>query len=334
MCGPVAMREVLSRLSLAAFAVAFCGACEGSSPRFAQPVYFQASDSAYVIRRVEARFGQGEFEDGYDETQILFGSILDVDKTPSGWAVVDGLNRHIVLLDSVLNPLRVVGRVGEGPGEFQAPSQLSMLGDTMGIFDMSTGRVSYLGPQGDLLRVSEPAGRYAMAFAVHSDLGEFFPILSRGHYLLRAAEDRRWLVAPIPVDFRPEIQGPAGLAGMTSNLVAITQDGIVHVLDGRHLALVSYDLDESPVRIAFLPRELRDPLLEEQRELGGTFGGRELLLVRMVNHVGILVDGRVFVSVRHGTTVGYVLDPASVTASPIVVDDNWGWLRNRNARFF
>lgn len=259
---------------------------------------------------------------------------MTVDKTPSGWAVVDGLNRHIVLLDSVLNPLRIVGRVGEGPGEYQAPSQLSMLGDTMSIFDMSTGRVSYLSPQGDFLRISEPAGRYAMAFAIHPKLGRFFPILSREHYLLRVTEDKQRLVAPIPVGFRPEVEGPAGLAGMTSNLAAIAQDGAVHVLDGRHLALVSYDPDESPVRIALLPREMRDPLLKEQRELGSTFGGREVLLVRVVNHIGILVDGRVFVSVGHGTTVGYVLDPASVTASPIVVEDDWGWLRNRNARFF
>lgn len=173
--------QLFSRMCPAAFAIAFCGACEGSSAGFAQPVYFQASDSAYVIRSVDARVGQGEADAEFDETRVLFGSILDVDKTPSGWAVVDGLNRHIVLLDSVLNPLRIVGRVGEGPGEYEAPSQLSMLGDTMSVFDMSTGRVSYLSPQGDFLRISEPAGRYAMAFAIHPKLGRFFPILSREH---------------------------------------------------------------------------------------------------------------------------------------------------------
>lgn len=155
----------------AALAVLFGGACGDSSSPVAEPAHFRQSDSAYVIRAVEARFGQGELVGGQEGEQIVFGSILDVDRTPSGWAVVDGLNDHIVLLDSDLNPLRIVGRVGEGPGEFQSPFQLSMLGDTMAVFDMSAGRISYLGPEGDFLRVSEPVRRFAMTFAFHPTSG-------------------------------------------------------------------------------------------------------------------------------------------------------------------
>lgn len=74
--------ELFSRMCSAVFAIAFCGACEGSSAGFAQPAYFQASDSAYVIRSVDARVGQGETDAEFDETQVLFGSILDSRQDP------------------------------------------------------------------------------------------------------------------------------------------------------------------------------------------------------------------------------------------------------------
>ncbi|MDE2875981.1 MAG: hypothetical protein OXU69_15895 [Gemmatimonadota bacterium] len=212
----------------AALAVLFGGACGDSSSPVAEPAHFRQSDSAYVIRAVEARFGQGELDDGQEREQIVFGSILDVDRTPSGWAIVDGLNDHIVLLDSALNPLRIVGRVGEGPGEFQSPFQLSMLGDTMAVFDMSAGRISYLGPEGDFLRVSEPVRRFAMTFAFHPASGVFFPVLSEHHYLLRTTGDRQSLVAPIPADFRREV---------VDDDWSRLRDGNAKTFDGRYLVL-------------------------------------------------------------------------------------------------
>ena len=160
---------------LAAFAVLSCGACERPSSRSsAEPVYFSETDSAYVISNVEARLG------GFGDDRIAFGSIVDVEKIPSGWAVLDGINRHIVFVDGDLNPVRIVGGVGEGPGEFQAPGQLAMAGDTIAVLEMgSGGRVSYLGPQGDFLRVSSHVGHPVESIAIHPDSGRFFPILSR-----------------------------------------------------------------------------------------------------------------------------------------------------------
>ena len=94
-----------------------------SSRSAAEPVYFAESDSAYVIGKVEARLG------GSGDDRITFGSIIDVERLPSGWAVLGGINQRIVLMDGDLNPTRIVGGRGEGPGEFQAAWQLAVVAD-------------------------------------------------------------------------------------------------------------------------------------------------------------------------------------------------------------
>ncbi len=278
-------------------------------------MYFSESDSAYVISKVEARLG------GFGDDRVAFGSILDVEKIPSGWAVLDGINRHIVFVDRDLNPLRIVGGAGEGPGEFQAPGQLAMVGDTIAVLEMgSGGRVSYIGPQGNFLRVSGHVGHPVGSIAVHPDSGRFYPILAREHYLMRVTgdEDPRQ-IARVPAIFLPEIKGSADIAE-TPNLVAVTEDGTVHVLDGEHLALVSYDgSDDTGGRIALLPMEARNRLLEERSQTGKTFGGYELLLEQTVTRLDPLADGRLFARVRYRASEGYVLDPGSMTATPIVV---------------
>lgn len=54
----------------------------------------------------------------------------------------------------------------------------------------------------------------------------------------------------------------------------------------------------------------------------------------MVLKIEPVGDGRLFVSVKRDATVGYVLDPASLTATPIIVDDDWSRLRDGNAKTF
>ena len=120
----------------------------------------------------------------------------------------------------------------------------------------------------------------------------------------------------------------------TSNLVAITQDRTVHVLDGRHLALVGYSPDGAAARVALLPRELREKHLKELTAAEDATWQYELMGVQIVTRVDPLADGSLFLSVRHGTAVGYVVDTASLTATPIVIGDDWHGLRERNAKYF
>ena len=208
---------------------------------------------------------------------------------------------------------------GEGPGEFQAPGQLAMASDTIAVLEMgSGGRVSYLGPQGDFLRVSGNVGHPVMSMAIHPDSGRFFPILSREHYLVRAMEkERPRRIARIPPEFVPEIEGSAGEAGMTPNLVAVTTDGTAHVLDGQYLALVSFNPGEDRVgRIALLPREMRDQKLRERSEAGNTLGGYEVLMSQTVMRLDPLADGRLFTSVRYGTSRGIRPGPRVPDGNP------------------
>ena len=301
----------MSTLALLTF-----GACDGPSSRSAaEPVFFPESDSAYVMGKVEARLG------GFGDDRVAFGSILDVEKIPSGWAVLDGLNRHIVFVDGDLNSPRIVGGPGEGPGEFQAPKQLAMVGDTIAVLE-SGGRVSYLAPKGGFLRRSGHVGHPVGSVAIRPDLGRFFPILSRVHYLVRATVDvGPQQIARVPAAFVPEIKGSAGTGGMTPNLVAVTGDGTAHVLDGKHLALVSFDAGyDTGGRIAFLPREMRDRKLKEMTEAATSFGGVEISSSQWVTMLDPLDDGRLFMRVAHGAGQGYVLDPGSLTATPIMVE--------------
>ena len=112
---------------------------------------------------------------------------------------------------------------------------------------------------------------------------------------------------------------------MTPNLVAVTDDGTAHVLDGEHLALVSYDAGYGTGgRIAFLPREMRDQKLKEMTEAATSFGGKEISLAQWVTMLDPLDDGRLFMRVAHGDSQGYVLDPWSLAATPIMVEsDHW-----------
>ena len=284
-------------------------------------MHFSESDSAYVISKVEARLG------GFGDDRVAFGSILDVEKIPSGWAVLDGLNRHIVFVDGDLNSPRIVGGPGEGPGEFQTPWQLAMVGDTIAVFEKgSGGRISYLGPRGGFLRRSGHVGHPVGSVAIHPELGRFFPILSREYYLVRATEDEGpRQIARVPAAFVPEIKGSAGARGMTPNLVAVAGDGTAHVFDGQHLALVSFDAGyDTGGRIAFLPREMRDQKLKEMTEAPTSFGGVESFFTQWVTMLDPLDDGRLFMRVAHGDSQGYVLDPGSLAATPIVVEsDHW-----------
>ena len=306
--------------ALAVIAVLSCSACERPSTRsFAEPLYFSESDSAYVMGKVEARLG------GFGDDRVAFGSILDVEKIPSGWAVLDGINNRIVLVDGDLNPTRTVGGRGEGPGEFQAAWQLAVVGDTIVVFETgSGGKTSYLGPQGDFLRVSRHVPHAVFSFAIHPRLGRFFPILSRDHYLLRATDDALpERIAQVPAAFVTEVEGSAGAMGLTPNLVAVTPDGTAHVLDDEHLAVVSYDPGDDAVgRITFLPREMRDWKLEERKRYENVTwsGGYEELPMSTAGMMDAMPDGRIFISFGYGATKGYVLDPGSQTATPVVID--------------
>lgn len=99
--------------------------------------------------------GAAEGADAY-----LFSDVRAVLPLPGGEiAVADGLSAEIRFFDSAGAHLRTVGRVGDGPGEYQALSSLELCAGELHAFDGRLGRLTVLSLRGDLVdsyRLLEP----------------------------------------------------------------------------------------------------------------------------------------------------------------------------------
>ena len=312
-------------LSVAGNLLLTLSACElPSSAPPAEITYFSESESEYAIGPVIARL------DEYDERGMFaaIGAILGVD---TGYVVADGLNHQLVLLDKQLNPLRTMGRQGEGPGEYQFPSRLARDGDHVAVLDVGLGRVSFLTVGGDFTRSRQVTGNLR-DLAAHPELGllvagDAFP----DHYLVHVTEDGQTGFARIPEGFRTRSE----LFHLRADLVAVTPDGTVHVLDGRQLALVSYDSTGSQTRLVYLPEEARASIIERIESLTESFGGpRTVLGVQSATTLQSLADGRLFVQVTSGNAIGFVLDLDSREAIPITVPSGNQWTQSSGATTF
>ena len=155
-------------------------------------VYFSESSShAYEIGSSDAHFDQ------LDE-RVSFGSIMDLLATPTGYFVADGLDPRIVLFDRNLDPVRIMGRRGEGPGEFRFPSRLVLADDRILVLDGGNARVAYLTLEGDFVTSKQFRGN-ANDVALHPELGllvagDAFP----DHYLSRLTPTGETAFGPIP----------------------------------------------------------------------------------------------------------------------------------------
>lgn len=109
-----------------------------------------------AAQQLPVSFGQDQVV-GRDEE---FGSIMAAKVGPDGSVyVVDHVNTRIVAFDPDGRRRWATGRRGRGPGEFQIPYRLDVRGDgTVFVFDMGTGEVTSLSPEGRYL------SRYALPF--------------------------------------------------------------------------------------------------------------------------------------------------------------------------
>ncbi|MCY3698424.1 MAG: hypothetical protein OXH46_02125 [Gemmatimonadetes bacterium] len=289
-------------------------------------IYFSESTSrAYEIGSSTARLDQ------LDE-RVSFGSIADVLATPGGYFVADGLDPRIVLLDRNLDPLRILGGEGEGPGEYRFPSRLVRADDRILVLDDGNARVAQLTSEGDFVASHRFPG-LARDIAVHPELGLLVAgDASRDHYLARVAEQGHTAFGPIPPELVVDYEGAFQLP---VDLVAVTPDGLIHVLDGDQLALVSYRPDGDLVSIVFLPREMRARGLKRSEERVEAFGGRNRVLgSAIVSTLTPLDDGRLLtrtsaVNANGLITKGLVLDLERLEAIPLVfpADRDRTWAR-------
>ena len=296
-----------------ALGVAGCGGASEAQDD-GRAYFSESTGQVYEIGSSEARLDQ------LDE-RVSFGSIADVLATPGGYFVADGLDPRIVLLDRSLDPIRIIGQEGEGPGEYKFPSRLARADDRILVLDGGNGRVAYLTMEGDFARSQRIPG-FASDIALHPELGllvagNAFP----DHYLARVTAQGDTAFGRIPEELRVDV---GGLFRWPMDLVTVTADGMIHVLDANQLALVSFRPDGELASVTFLPRDLRVSKLESAQEAEETFGGPTRLLgTQSVTTLGPLDDGRLFAritSVRPDSVItkGLVLDPERLEAIPLV----------------
>ncbi|WP_419856984.1 6-bladed beta-propeller [Candidatus Palauibacter irciniicola] len=265
--------------------------------------FAESTSQAYEIGPLGARLGQ------LDE-RVSFGSIADILATPNGYFVADGLDPRIVLLDRKLDPVRIIGREGEGPGEYRFPSRLVRADDRILVLDGGNGRVAYLTLDGDFV-TSQPLPGIASDVAAHPELGllvagDAFP----GHYLARVTAEGTTAFGPIPEELRVDTSG----FRWPLDLVTVTTDGAIHVLDADQLALVSFRPDGDLASVAFLPREMRARELRLAEERVEALGGPDRVIgTQIVSTLRSLEDGRVFV--RNTSE-----NPSGVIAKGLVLD--------------
>lgn len=298
-----------------------------SSAPVADAAFFTESDSAYVIRGLIAQLD-------IDDERAMFGSVMAVVKNADGgYVAIDALNQRLVFMDRDLNPVRTVGREGEGPGEYQLPWVLVRDEDEILVLDEGHARVTHLTASGQFVRVRQLGG-FINDMAIHPELGLLvagmeFP----GYYLSRVIESEQTPLAAKPAELRAE----SAFFQLPNDLVAVTPDGRIHVFDGSGLALASYDGAGRLLRWAYLPEEMRTALLERSARTTEALGGPSVVLGTTLGSVlHALGDRRLFLRITYLDTIGLILDPDSLSATPVTVPDGpeWRWLRDTAVGFF
>jgi hypothetical protein len=162
------------RALLALSAVIFAGC--GSGPPVAVELTAVARDTAgfgvlelsHTLNVVAAAANAYEIEPdlivgGGDDN--WFGRVADVAALGGGrFAVLDEMEKHVQVFDSVGRPEARIGRPGDGPGEYRQPWALTEVGGRIVVRQNEPGRAfTVFGPQGDLLATgpAEPAGDWS-----------------------------------------------------------------------------------------------------------------------------------------------------------------------------
>lgn len=203
------------------------------------------------------------------------------------------------------------------------PRALARHGESVAVSDRFRRRVRLLSQTGDPLQTLELTHE-PDDLAFHPRLGllttlrpELPTIGSRpaDHYLQAATTGSP--LAPIPVELASEVFGPR-----FNHRVAVSADGRFHVLDNEHLALVSYSADGHLTGWAYLPRDVRNALLEAVADLRRDGRTRRYTSIATISKLSSLPEGGLFIATGHEIVRGFVLDSETREAAPIVLRDS------------
>jgi hypothetical protein len=132
-----------------------------------------------------------------DGTRDTLLPLADVSIGPRGEiAFIQSQDRRILIYDTTGRRIRVIGRAGEGPGEFQFLSKLGWLGDSLWAWDAGQARLTIFSMTGQVGRVSTldgPAGSRVISSDSLQGLSSlnFYALYSNGSSLRNARVDAR-----------------------------------------------------------------------------------------------------------------------------------------------
>lgn len=127
-----------------------------------------APDSATLRLVEELRIGEIEGAEDY-----TFGNVLAIAPTRDGGAYVwDGRMTLLRRYDATGRYVRQIGRRGEGPGEYEQVSGMTMVGDLLLFWDRYNHHLSVYDTTGTLLRWWKPAGMSGVSGVLHPTTGD------------------------------------------------------------------------------------------------------------------------------------------------------------------
>lgn len=114
-----------------------------------------------------------ELRVGADDADGGLHQVMDAVRLPDGsFAIVNSGAHQVRIVGADGRTLRVLGREGNGPGEFQAPAWIGARGDTVVVADLLTSRVTRFSSAGALLgsaQFSEAAGFFPQVVGQYRD---------------------------------------------------------------------------------------------------------------------------------------------------------------------
>ena len=263
-----------------------------------------------------------EKQETMDDT-IGFHATTDILRVPSGYLVVDGGNDRLVLLSPDLQPDRVLGSSGSGPGELETPLTADRTGDQMAVLEMTNTRISFF-------RLD---GTFADVVALPTGVGDL-AIEASGSALVAAAPPTEFLTrierngSYEPFATRPtDPASGANLGGPVRNdKVAVTSKGTVLVLDNTAGYLHAFSTDGRLLRSASLPEHIVDDLHEQNEAMKAAFArqGRRVLGAGLVKSMKTQPNDHVLILLSAPPVFGLMIDPETFEASVLSVPEEPG----------